>query len=67
MVFSILIIFLLLNILPAIYYGKQYFDLKKKKSSDKEFKKLTDSMMNADKLLIPISIITVLILYFIQK
>ncbi|AJP25919.1 hypothetical protein UC17_10665 [Staphylococcus epidermidis] len=63
----ILIIFVMINVLPAFYFGKKYFNLKKNKSEDKDFEKLSNSMMNADKIIIPLSIIIVLILYFIQK
>ncbi|MGS0645977.1 hypothetical protein [Staphylococcus hominis] len=67
MILTILIIFLLINTLPAFYFGKKYFNLKKNKSEDKDFERLSDSMMNADKIIIPLSIIIVLILYFVQK
>ncbi|OEL02801.1 hypothetical protein AST12_08410 [Staphylococcus succinus] len=64
---TILIIFFLINALPAFYFGKKYFNLKKNKSEDKDFERLSDAMMNADKIIIPLSIIIVLILYFVQK
>ena len=67
MILMILIIFLLINVLPAFYFGKKYFDLKKHKSDDKNFERLSKSMMNADKIIIPLSIIIVLIIYFVQK
>lgn len=67
MILMILIIFLLINALPAFYFGIKYLNLKKNKSEDKDFERLSDSMMNADKIIIPLSIIIVLILYFIQK
>lgn len=65
MLLTILIIFLLVHTFPAFYFGKKYIELKINKSSDKEFKRLSESMINADKVIIPISIIIVLILYFI--
>ena len=67
MILMILIIFLLINTLPAFYFGRKYLHLKKNKSEDKDFERLSNSMMNADKIIIPLSIIIVLILYFIQK
>ena len=67
MTLMILIIFLLINTLPAFYFGRKYLNLKKNKSEDKDFERLSNSMMNADKIIIPLSIIIVLILYFIQK
>ncbi|MGX0019510.1 heme/copper-type cytochrome/quinol oxidase subunit 2 [Staphylococcus hominis] len=67
MILMILIIFLLINALPAFYFGIKYLNLKKNKSEDKDFERLPDSMMNADKIIIPLSIIIVLIIYFVQK
>lgn len=67
MILTILIILLLINILPALYFGKKYLNLKKNESVDKEFERLSDSMMNADKVIIPLSIIIILIPYFIQN
>ncbi|WP_341636335.1 hypothetical protein [Staphylococcus casei] len=67
MLVTILIIFLLINALPSFYFGKKYFNLKKSGSEDKDFERLSDSMMKVDKVIIPISIIIVLIIYFIQK
>ena len=67
MILTILIIFLLINVLPAFYFGKKYFNLKKNKSEDEDFERLSDSMVNADKIIIPLSVIIILILYFVQK
>ena len=67
MILMILIIFLLFNALPAFYFGRKYLNLKKNKSEDKDFERLSNSMMNADKIIIPLSIIIVLIIYFVQK
>ncbi|MDH9948340.1 hypothetical protein PZM39_11565 [Staphylococcus epidermidis] len=63
---TILIIFLLLNLLPAIYYGQKYFALKKKNASDKEFKQLSKSMIKSERIILPISILLMLLLYFIK-
>ncbi|MCT1471400.1 hypothetical protein M3B05_10590 [Staphylococcus hominis] len=67
MILTILIIFLLINVLPAFYFGKKYFNLKKNKSEDEDFERLSDSMVNADKIIIPLSVIIILTLYFVQK
>ncbi|WP_210137543.1 hypothetical protein [Staphylococcus sp. GDH8C109P] len=66
MILMILIIFLLINLLPALYFGKKYSDLKKKTASNQDFEKLSDSMMHVDKFIIPLSIIIVIMLYFIK-
>lgn len=66
MLLAILIIFLLINALPALYFGKKYFNMKKNKASDNDFEKLSESMMKSEKIIIPVSIILVLVLYFIQ-
>ena len=63
---TILIVFLLLHLLPAIYFGIKYFKLKNKKASDKEFKNLPKSMMRAESIIIPISVLLMLLLYFIK-
>ncbi|PTI72265.1 hypothetical protein BU064_14390 [Staphylococcus succinus] len=67
MLVTILIIFLMINALPSFYFGKKYFNLKKSGSKDKDFERLSDSMMKVDEVIIPTSIIIVLIIYFIQK
>ena len=67
MILMILIIFLLINTLPAFYFGRMYLNLKKNKPEDKDFERLSNSMMNADKIIIPLSIIIVLIIYFVEK
>ena len=67
MILTILIIFLLINVFPAFYFGKKYFNLKKNKSEDEDFERLSDSMVNADKIIIPLSVIIILTLYFVQK
>lgn len=67
MILTILIIFLLINLIPALYYGKIYFDLKKAKAPDKKFKQLSDSMMKSERITLPISIIILLLLYFIDN
>ncbi|MBF7018131.1 hypothetical protein [Staphylococcus durrellii] len=66
MMLTILIIFLFINGLPALYYGKKYFSLKKNKASDKEFKNLSESMMKSERIVLPVSIILLLVLYFIN-
>lgn len=66
-VLTILIIFLLINAFPAFYFGKKYFKLKRNESEDKDFERLSDSMMNVDKVIIPLSIIIVLVIYFMEK
>ena len=67
MILTILIIFLLINVLPAFYFGKKYFNLKKNKSEDEDFERLSDSMVNADKIIIPLSVLIILTLYLVQK
>ena len=52
MVLTILIIFLLINLLPALYFSKKYSDLKKKTASNQDFEKSSDSMMQIDKFII---------------
>jgi heme/copper-type cytochrome/quinol oxidase subunit 2 len=66
MLLTILFIFLLVNVVAALYFGKQYFALKKRKAPDREFKALTASMMRADYIIIPISIILILLVYFLN-
>ena len=66
MILTILIIFLLINLLPAVYLGKKYRDLKQKNASNQDFEKLSDSMMRIDKFIIPLSVIIVLIFHFIK-
>ncbi|KDE95329.1 hypothetical protein CM54_10100 [Staphylococcus sp. TE8] len=66
MMITILIVFLLLHLLPAIYLGIKYFKLKNNNASDKEFKNLSKSMMRAESIIIPISILLMLLLYFIK-
>ena len=63
---TILIVFLLLHLLPAIYFWIKYFKLKNNNASDKEFKNLSKSMMRAESIIIPISILLMLLLYFIK-
>jgi heme/copper-type cytochrome/quinol oxidase subunit 2 len=66
MLLTILFIFLLVNVVAALYFGKQYFSLKKRKAPNREFKALTASMMQADYIIIPISIILILLVYFLN-
>lgn len=40
---------LLINALTAFYFGRKYLNLKKNKSEDKDFERLSDFMINADK------------------
>lgn len=63
---TILIVFLLLHLLPAIYFGIKYFKLKNNNASDKEFKYLSKLMMKSESIIIPISIFLMLLLYFIK-
>ncbi|RIL76911.1 hypothetical protein BUY37_03005 [Staphylococcus cohnii] len=63
---TILIIFLLINLLPALYFGEKYSALKQKTASNQDFEKLSDSMMQIDKFIIPLSVIIVIMLYFIK-
>ena len=52
--------------MPALYFGKKYSDLKKKNTSNQDFEKLSDSMMHADKFIIPLLVIIVIMLYCIK-
>jgi hypothetical protein len=66
MLLTILFIFLLVNVVAALYFGKQYFALKKRKAPDRKFKALSASMMQADYIIIPSSIILILLVDFLN-
>lgn len=63
MIFSLIIVFLLLNLIPAMYFGKKYWDLKKIKASDDQYKALSSSMMKCESYLILISLFVIFAIY----
>lgn len=67
MLVTALIIILLINIINALFMGKQYWNLKRNKASDKRYEELVDSMMRIDKFIIPLSLVLLVVIYFIQR
>lgn len=65
MIFSLVIVFLLLNLIPAMYFGKKYWDLKKIKASDDQYKILSSSMMKCEGYLILISLFVIFAIYLL--
>lgn len=63
MLLTILIILIVINLIPATYFGIEYFKLKKAHASDQKFEHLTTNMMRADSIIIPIMFILVVLLY----
>ncbi|WP_278926154.1 hypothetical protein [Staphylococcus auricularis] len=63
MLLTILIILIVINLIPAIYFGIEYFKLKRAHASEQKFEHLTANMMRADSVIIPIMLLLVVLLY----